>query len=57
MVCGVVRSLAGPILAHGIATEEELDLASLEERMHQQIVAADAVVLAPGLVGAWCRRP
>jgi len=57
MVSGVVRSLADAILAHGIATEEELGLASLEQRMHEQVVAADAVVLAPGLVGAWGRRP
>jgi SAM-dependent methyltransferase len=57
MICGVVRSLADPILAHGIATEEELGLDSLEERMREQVVAADAVVLPPGLVGAWGRRP
>jgi SAM-dependent methyltransferase len=57
LICGVVRSLAGAIVAHGIASEDELGLASLEERMRQQVAAAGAVVLAPGLVGAWARAP
>lgn len=54
---GIVRSLAPQIVAQGIASEEELGLASLEERIRQQVAAADAVVLPPGLVGAWGRAP
>lgn len=57
MLAGVVRSLAPQILEQGIASEEELGLASLEERMRQQVAAADAVVLPPALVGAWARAP
>jgi protein-L-isoaspartate O-methyltransferase len=57
LLAGVARSLAPQIVAQGIASEQELGAASLEERMRQQVAAAGAVVLAPGLVGAWGRRP
>jgi SAM-dependent methyltransferase len=57
MLVGVLRSLAPTILEHGIATEAELGLDSLEERMQEQVAAADAVVLPPCLVGAWGRAP
>ena len=57
MITGVVRSLAAQIVGQGIATEQELGLASLEERMRQQVTAANAVVLPPALVGAWSRAP
>jgi SAM-dependent methyltransferase len=57
LLAGIVRSLASQIVEHGIASEQDLGLASLEERMQQQVAAARAVVLAPALVGAWGRRP
>jgi hypothetical protein len=57
MITGVVRSLAVQIVGQGIASEQELGLASLEERMRQQVTAANAVVLPPALVGAWSRAP
>jgi len=56
-LAGVIRSLAPQIVAHGIASERDLGIDSLEERMRQQVTAAGAVVLAPCLVGAWGRRP
>jgi SAM-dependent methyltransferase len=57
MLAGIVRSLAPTILEHGIASEQELGLDSLEQRMQQQVAAADAVVLPPCMVGAWGRAP
>jgi SAM-dependent methyltransferase len=57
MLAGVVRSLAPQILAEGIATEDELGLDTLEQRMQEQVAAADAVVLPPCIVGAWGRSP
>ena len=57
ILCGVARSLATQIVEQGISSEEELGLASLEERMRQQVAAAGAVVLPPALVGAWGRAP
>lgn len=52
---GVLRTLAPTIVANGIATEEELDLDTLDERLRLQIDAAGAVLLPPTIVGAWGR--
>lgn len=51
----VVRSLAPAILAHGIATPEQLELETLEERITTALTAADAVLLPPIVVGGWGR--
>jgi hypothetical protein len=56
-VAGVVRSLAPTMVLKGIATEEELDLPTLEQRIRDQLVENDAVLLPPTVVGAWGRRP
>ena len=53
LLAGVVRSLAPAIVSHGIATAEEMDIATLEQRMAEAIRQADAVVLPPTVVGAW----
>ena len=57
MLSGVVRSLAPVMLAHGLATEEELDLDTLEARSADSLQAAGSVLVPPLLVGAWGRRP
>ena len=51
----VVRSLAPAIVRGGIATEDQLDLANLEDRMAEEFQRADAVMLPPTVVGAWGR--
>ena len=51
----MLRTLAPTIVANGIATEEELDLDTLDERLRLQIDAAGAVLLPPTIVGAWGR--
>ena len=53
LLAGVVRSLAPSIIRHGIATAEELDIATLERRIMEAVQQADAVVLPPTVVGAW----
>jgi len=53
---GVIRSLADQIITHGIATAEQLDLATLEERIAVELRRAQAVLLPPTLAGAWGRR-
>lgn len=55
LLAGVTRTLAPTIRALGIADEAELDPATLERRIAQAIDAAGAVLLLPGLVGAWGR--
>jgi SAM-dependent methyltransferase len=53
LLAGVVRSLESTIIRHGIATAEELGLATLEQRIMESARNARAVVLPPTLVGAW----
>jgi SAM-dependent methyltransferase len=57
LAAGVARSLAGQIVAQGIADEAELGLDTLQERIAEQVRARDAVVLPPTVVGAWGLRP
>jgi len=40
---------------HGIATAEQLDLPTLEDRIADELRRADAVLLPPTVVGAWGR--
>jgi hypothetical protein len=54
---GVTRTLAPQIVAQGIADEAELGLDTLQERIAEQVVARDAVILPPTVVGAWGARP
>jgi ubiquinone/menaquinone biosynthesis C-methylase UbiE len=53
LLAGVVRSLAPAIIRHGIATAEQLDIATLERRIMEAVRHADAVILPPTVVGAW----
>jgi ubiquinone/menaquinone biosynthesis C-methylase UbiE len=57
LLAGVVRSLAPAIIAHGLATSEELDLTTLEQRIAEAVRAAGAVILPPTVVGAWGHAP
>lgn len=56
LLSGVVRSLTDVITRHGIATAEEIDVDTLEERLGEALRRADSVLLPPTLVGAWGRR-
>ena len=57
MLAGVVRALAAPIVAAGIATDEEIGVETIQQRLSDQLRQHDAVVLLPALVGAWGTRP
>ena len=56
LLAGVVKSLAPVIVASGIATEEELGLDSLQERLTRELQASRAIGLIPAVAGAWGRR-
>lgn len=56
LLASVVTSLAPVILASGIATEEELDLDSLKERLTRELQMSRAVGLIPAVAGDWGRR-
>jgi ubiquinone/menaquinone biosynthesis C-methylase UbiE len=56
-VAGLVRSLEPRIIGAAIATEADLDVDTLQQRVAQALIASDAVLLAPTLVGAWGEAP
>ena len=55
LLAGVVRSLAPQIIAAGIATDDELDLDTLQDRIARDVQAAGAVFIPPAVSGAWGR--
>jgi len=57
LIAGVVRSLAPLIIRHGIATAEQLNAATLERRIAEQLREANAVILPPTVAGAWGHAP
>jgi SAM-dependent methyltransferase len=56
LLAGVVRTLAPLIVARGIATEDELGLDTLEQRLARELGDAGAVMLPPTVAGAWGAR-
>ena len=56
MVAGVVRSLLPVILGHGLATEEEVDIDTLQGRVAASLSEHDSALVPPMLVGAWGTR-
>lgn len=52
---GIVRSLAPVITGRGIATAEQVGVATLEDRIAAELKRADAVLLPPTVVGAWAQ--
>jgi ubiquinone/menaquinone biosynthesis C-methylase UbiE len=57
MLSGVVRSLAPVMVAHGLATDAELDLDTLAERIAASLRSRGSVLVPPVLAAAWGRRP
>ena len=55
-VAGTVRSLLPLILKFGIATEEDVAIDTLAERLRGEAVSQRAVVRGPDLVSAWARK-
>lgn len=51
-----IRSLLPVMEAHGIASAGEVGLPTLLERIREEIVAANGVVVSPAVIGAWCRK-
>jgi hypothetical protein len=51
----VVRSLLPLIVAHGIATADEIDIDTLEERIRAEAVAGGGIISMPMHVGARTR--
>jgi SAM-dependent methyltransferase len=56
LLSGIVRTVAPSIVAGGLATEVQLGLDSLEERVARDLGASRATFLLPAVAGAWGRR-
>ena len=54
---GVLRAMKDAIVNSGAATEEELGLDTLEQRLGEAFMSANAVFSLPTVVGGWGRRP
>jgi SAM-dependent methyltransferase len=57
LLSGVTASLLPAMEQRGVATAADVDLATLDGRLRDELRAYDAMVTPPPLVGAWARRP
>ena len=53
----VMRHMVPRIVAAGVASEAEIDAATLEDRLAHERQAAGATLVAELIFGAWARRP
>ena len=53
----VTRSLLPAMEKLKIATAGEVDISNLVDRIRDEVIEARGVVLSPGLIGAWSRKP
>jgi SAM-dependent methyltransferase len=56
-VAQTTRTLLPLMERTGVATATEVGLDTLAARLREEIVAADATVVTPPLIGAWARKP
>ena len=54
-LAGIVNTMQPEIIRLGLATAEEVDSATLVDRLRAEASATDSVIVAPGMVGAWAR--
>ena len=52
----IVETMAPRIQELGIATAEEMDLGTLDQRIAAQAMAANGVMVGRAEIGAWCRK-
>ncbi len=53
----IVRAIMPRIVRHGVATEAEIDVATLDQRLRAEREQADATCISDMVFGAWARRP
>jgi hypothetical protein len=56
-VAQITRTLLPLTERTGVATATEVGPDTLADRLREEIVAADATVVPPPLIGAWARKP
>ncbi len=52
-----IRSLAPTMIKVGVATEAEIEIDTLDQRIREEADAANALLLGPLMVGAWAIKP
>jgi hypothetical protein len=57
MVEGVVRTLLPTIVANGIASESEIGIDTLADRISELHASGGLLFKPPALVGCWARVP
>ena len=53
----IVRAMLPRMLEHGVATEAEIDIDTLDERLLAECRAAKATYIGDMAFGAWARVP
>jgi len=56
ILAGTIQSLLPKMEELRISTAAEVNFPTLAERMRQEVIACNGVVLSPGLIGAWSRK-
>ena len=56
-LAGLIRSIVPMIERYGVSTADDVDVATLEDRLRAEVVGANATVAFPSIVSAWSRRP
>ena len=51
----VIPTLLSAILRLGIATEAEIGVETLIDRMFNEVISNDSVIVGRSEIGAWCR--
>ena len=57
LAADTVRALLPMLVKFGIATAEEVDIETLEDRLRTEIVSHQGVARSPAIVSAWVRKP
>ncbi len=55
MAAGIIRTLLPVLDKTGVATPDEVDIDTLEDRIAQDCTHHDVIFKVPALVGAWAR--
>jgi len=56
IVAATVESLLPMLDQFNVATAREVDCATLAQRMREDVLQTNGIVLSPGLIGAWSRK-
>jgi hypothetical protein len=52
----ILNSLLPAMELYGVVSAKDIAVESFAERLREEIVAADAILVTPCLVGAWTRK-